>query len=190
MAETVFVIIVINFVLFSGLAAWAVRTALRDDSPRLRTLSWALAAVAVAFVIGSATRLVAVAVTQGWLSGKVGDFLTSEWQLLQSAAALALGLGGLAVVRRVVEPIRTADRIITVLSERLPTGAPISELGLTARELEVLEVIASGTLSDREIAEELYISPSTAGTHVTNIMRKAGCSSRRDLVLLSAGAPE
>ena len=54
------------------------------------------------------------------------------------------------------------------------------------RELEVLEVIAAGSMSDKDIADSLYISPATAGTHVKNILRKSGLSSRRDLVLLSA----
>ncbi|MCH7901687.1 MAG: DNA-binding response regulator, partial [Acidobacteria bacterium] len=44
--------------------------------------------------------------------------------------------------------------------------------------------IAAGQLSDREIADALYISPATAGTHVRNILRKAGLHRRNDLLLL------
>lgn len=51
-------------------------------------------------------------------------------------------------------------------------------LGLTARELEVLRLVAAG-LTNRELAEQLYISPKTASVHVSNLMRKLGVSDRR-----------
>ena len=53
-------------------------------------------------------------------------------------------------------------------------GAP---LGLTARELEVLELVAAGR-SNREIAGELFISAKTASVHVSNILGKLGVASR------------
>jgi DNA-binding NarL/FixJ family response regulator/tetratricopeptide (TPR) repeat protein len=52
-----------------------------------------------------------------------------------------------------------------------------SGLGLTAREAEVLELVARG-YTNREIAESLYISVKTASVHVTHILRKLGISSR------------
>jgi DNA-binding CsgD family transcriptional regulator len=51
------------------------------------------------------------------------------------------------------------------------------ELGLTARELEVLRLVAAGR-SNREIAAELFISPKTASVHVSNILGKLGAASR------------
>jgi two-component system nitrate/nitrite response regulator NarL len=48
---------------------------------------------------------------------------------------------------------------------------------LTAREREVLRHLAEGA-STREIGEALFISPRTASTHVENILRKLGASSR------------
>ncbi len=50
---------------------------------------------------------------------------------------------------------------------------------LTARELAVLELLASGH-TNREIAAALFISPSTAGVHVSNILRKLGAKRRVD----------
>jgi DNA-binding CsgD family transcriptional regulator len=50
-------------------------------------------------------------------------------------------------------------------------------LSLTAREAEVLQLVAAGR-SNREIAAELYISPSTASVHVSSILRKLGVPSR------------
>ena len=50
---------------------------------------------------------------------------------------------------------------------------------LTDRELQVLTLVAQG-LSNRQVAERLYISPKTASVHVSNILRKVGASSRTE----------
>ena len=50
-------------------------------------------------------------------------------------------------------------------------------LGLTAREFEVLRLVAAGR-SNREIASELFISTKTASVHVSNILGKLGVTSR------------
>jgi predicted ATPase/DNA-binding CsgD family transcriptional regulator len=50
---------------------------------------------------------------------------------------------------------------------------------LTSRELAVLELLAQGH-TNREIATRLYISPSTAGVHVSNILRKLNAKRRVD----------
>lgn len=49
--------------------------------------------------------------------------------------------------------------------------------GLTARELEVLGLVAEGH-SNRDIGAQLYISTKTASVHVSNILAKLGVSSR------------
>ena len=49
--------------------------------------------------------------------------------------------------------------------------------GLTAREVEVLRLLARG-LSNKAIAEQLVISPRTAGKHVEHIYSKIDASSR------------
>jgi DNA-binding NarL/FixJ family response regulator len=49
--------------------------------------------------------------------------------------------------------------------------------GLTGREVEVLELVASGK-TNRQIAEELFISEKTVARHVANIFTKLGVSSR------------
>jgi two-component system response regulator DevR len=52
---------------------------------------------------------------------------------------------------------------------------------LTARELEVLRLLATG-LSNNQIGEQLYISATTAKFHVSNIMRKLEVSRRAEAV--------
>jgi DNA-binding CsgD family transcriptional regulator/tetratricopeptide (TPR) repeat protein len=55
---------------------------------------------------------------------------------------------------------------------------------LTARESEVLTLVAAGR-SNREIAEQLFISTKTASVHVSNIMAKLGASSRTEAAALA-----
>ena len=53
---------------------------------------------------------------------------------------------------------------------------------LTARELEVLQLLANG-LSNQAIAEALFISDRTVQTHLTSIFAKMGVASRLEAVL-------
>ena len=53
---------------------------------------------------------------------------------------------------------------------------------LTARELEVLKLVAKG-MSNREIADELYISENTVKNHVRNILEKLHLHSRMEAVI-------
>jgi len=54
---------------------------------------------------------------------------------------------------------------------------PAEQLGLTPREAEVLALVAAGR-SNRQIAQELFISPKTASVHVSNILAKLGVHTR------------
>ncbi|QYG95244.1 AAA family ATPase [Iamia sp. SCSIO 61187] len=56
-------------------------------------------------------------------------------------------------------------------------GAAYGDLGLTAREAEVLALLAEGR-TNGEIGEALFISARTAGVHVSNILAKLGVRSR------------
>jgi DNA-binding CsgD family transcriptional regulator len=56
-------------------------------------------------------------------------------------------------------------------------SSPRSLGGLTARESEVLALVARGT-TNREIGEALFISEKTASVHVSNILAKLGVSNR------------
>ena len=51
------------------------------------------------------------------------------------------------------------------------------DLGLTPREVEVLAQLARGR-TDRQIAEELFISKKTASVHVSNLLRKLDAANR------------
>ena len=53
---------------------------------------------------------------------------------------------------------------------------------LSARELEVLQLVAAG-LTNQEIAERLFIGLATVKTHTHNIFQKLGVGDRRQSIL-------
>jgi len=57
--------------------------------------------------------------------------------------------------------------------------------GLSAREIEVLRLVAAGR-SNGEIAERLFITRKTAGVHVTHILDKLGVSNRVEAAMAAA----
>ena len=59
--------------------------------------------------------------------------------------------------------------------------AKIRELGISSREYEVLVQIAKG-LSNKEIAEALFVSESTIKTHVSNILVKLDAKRRTQAI--------
>ncbi|MFK0220830.1 AAA family ATPase [Streptomyces vinaceus] len=65
-----------------------------------------------------------------------------------------------------------------------PAPDPVEALGLTSRERDVLSLVAAGR-SNRQIAEELFISPKTASVHVSNILAKLGVAGRGEAAALA-----
>ncbi len=61
--------------------------------------------------------------------------------------------------------------------------AKVEELQITARELEILGLIAAG-LSNREIAERLFVSENTVKTHSSRVFDKLGAKRRTQAVQL------
>jgi len=59
--------------------------------------------------------------------------------------------------------------------------ARVEQLGITARELEILEAIAAG-LSTREIAERLFVSENTVKTHTARLFDKLSARRRTQAV--------
>lgn len=82
---------------------------------------------------------------------------------------------------------RKQDNIV-VREVPVPAGAPFipdqkkrEELSITPRELEILELIAQG-MSNREIAEKLFVSENTVKTHSSRVFDKLGARRRTQAV--------
>jgi DNA-binding NarL/FixJ family response regulator len=81
-------------------------------------------------------------------------------------------------------PSITRRLIAEFAARRDPRDPPPALAELTEREREIMRLVAEG-LTNAEIAERLVISPLTAKTHVSNVLRKAGCRDRAALVALA-----
>ncbi|MEO6524991.1 MAG: LuxR C-terminal-related transcriptional regulator [Gemmatimonadaceae bacterium] len=65
--------------------------------------------------------------------------------------------------------------------------ARLAQLGITPRELEILETMAAG-LSNREIAERLFVSENTVKTHAARLFQKLSAQRRTQAVQLAKEA--
>lgn len=116
----------------------------------------------------------------------------------EAAAARAVNSGAEGVVLRTAEgssllaavvAVRHGLRVIDpVLARPSVAVRTIDDDGidrLTARELQVLDLVADG-LSNKRIAVRLEISEHTSKFHVNSILAKLGASSRTEAVVIAA----
>ena len=117
------------------------------------------------------------------------------FELARSRARLAAvlrSLGRTAEARKHADPAReTARRLgaAPLLAELKTTGTSAAgsrsdPAALTAREHEILELVAQGR-SNGEIARRLYISTKTVSVHVSNILAKLGAGGRTEAAALA-----
>ncbi|MER5509046.1 AAA family ATPase [Streptomyces sp. NPDC002766] len=97
-------------------------------------------------------------------------------ELLRLAHAVAGHLGARPLGDAVALLAQRARLALTRVPQQRPAD-PAEALGLTSRERDVLRLVAAGR-TNRQIAEELFISPKTASVHVSNILGKLGVSGR------------
>ena len=127
-----------------------------------------------------------------WRGAQAGDAADREGAVasLREAHAIAHRLGARPLLGEL-------DRVARAMRVRLGVAATSSGtagaagFGLTPREREVLERVAAGR-TNKQIAAELFISESTAGVHVSNILSKLAVSTRTEAarVALSQGLVE
>lgn len=118
-------------------------------------------------------------------------------EIARAIAAVRAGAAGLSpeVQRRLLEriadpgtaapappsaPAAASSTAGEPAREAAPGQAPLPD-GLTAREAEVLGLIAEG-LSNGEIAERLFVSVATVKTHINNLFAKTGVRDRAQAV--------
>lgn len=103
---------------------------------------------------------------------------TEPEHLLDAVRVIARGDALLApsVTRRLIREFASRPEIRQAQPKELAV--------LTEREREVMTLVGQG-LSNDEIAERLFISPTTAKTHVSRVMMKLGARDRAQLVVLA-----
>ncbi|MER6025432.1 AAA family ATPase [Streptomyces sp. NPDC001851] len=99
-------------------------------------------------------------------------------ELLRLAGAVAAHLDARSLADAVTRLAHRARLPLTrAPRQALGPADPAEALGLTSRERDVLRLVSAGR-TNRQIAEELFISPKTASVHVSNILSKLGVSGR------------
>jgi DNA-binding NarL/FixJ family response regulator len=100
---------------------------------------------------------------------------------MSATAARAAGASGFiskdSPARDVVAAVRTVGYGMTTFAPKADQPEPM----LTEREREVLDLIAGGS-TNREIANELYLSPHTVKEHTSALYRKLGARNRAEAV--------
>ena len=97
-------------------------------------------------------------------------------------AVLGIWLG-LKLTRPPRQSPLTAQPPSTPNTPFVPDGKKREHLGITPREMDILELIAQG-LSNREIAEKLFVSENTVKTHSSRVLGKLGARRRTQAVQL------
>lgn len=95
-------------------------------------------------------------------------------------AALGIWLGLRLTGRRQTIVVK---EVPVAASPFIPNDRKREDLHITPRELEILELIAQG-LSNREIAEKLFVSENTVKTHSSRVFDKLGARRRTQAVQL------
>lgn len=121
-----------------------------------------------------------------WAEALLQSDRAQATELLRQAAATAQQL----CARPLSEDIELLAQRARISLTDAPASATAATaprgpaLGLTRREEDVLRLVAVGR-SNRQIAEELFISPKTASVHVSNILAKLGVSGRGEAAALA-----
>lgn len=132
------------------------------------------------------------------------QFIEYRWLVLEHSieiygalVAAVFAVLGLWLGRRLTGPpqVRTVEVVREVVVPG-PDAAPappaafkrdqarLDELGITPRELQVLELIAEG-LSNKEIAARVHVSENTVKTHSSRVFDKLGARRRTQAVQLA-----
>jgi ATP/maltotriose-dependent transcriptional regulator MalT len=100
-------------------------------------------------------------------------------------AALGIWLGLKLTRKEEVVLLKEVVKVVPRPSEPFAVNEEqLKQLGITKRELEILELIAHG-LSNREIAEKLFVSENTVKTHSSRLLDKLSAKRRTQAVQIA-----
>jgi len=115
------------------------------------------------------------------LRAGAGGFLGKGVDPEELLRAIRIVAGG----ESLLSPAATRALIARFLAQPSDTPSVTAPLdALTARELEVVTLVATG-LSNEEIAAQLFVTPLTAKTHVNRAMTKLGARDRAQVVVMA-----
>jgi len=113
-------------------------------------------------------------------------FLVLEHSIEIYGGLIALLFAGLGIwlglkLTKTKEKVVYKERPVLVPEPFALNDGKVDELGITPRELEILGLIAQG-LSNREIAEKIFVSENTVKTHSSRLFDKLGAKRRTQAV--------
>jgi len=124
-------------------------------------------------------RLVAdAAIADGW--GDPTAWMLEALPVFEDHGHDEIAAACRSLLRRAGAPVPRRGKALSIPSD-------LRSLGVTAREAQVLTLLAEG-LPNREIAERLYLSPRTVERHIANLTVKAGVRGRSELIAFAARA--
>jgi RNA polymerase sigma factor (sigma-70 family) len=141
----------------------------------LRAANPSAAALILSGTVDARTRALAIA------AGACGVLHKSTAEPAEIAAAVRLVRAGEPLISPAEAVALTAEAVRLRERERAAWAALED---LTPREREVLQALAYG-LSDKQIADRLYVSPKTVRNHVVNLLGKLGVDSRLQALVLA-----
>jgi Response regulator containing a CheY-like receiver domain and an HTH DNA-binding domain len=112
-------------------------------------------------------------------AGAMG-YLLKEISIEEVASAIRAVSGG----QSLISPSMASKLLneFALMIKRTDNGQQVPAPRLTAREMEVLRLVAQG-LNNRDIAKELFISENTVKNHIRNILEKLQLHSRMEAVV-------
>lgn len=126
-----------------------------------------------------------ILVFSGIIVGLLALFQLSKYSMLSGSLEIEWAIGIVAIIFFVVgvyinkrslhKKTSSADQMGEIDRKKIET------LGVSKREYEILELIAQG-LSNKEIADQLFISENTVKTHVSNLFIKLDAKRRTQAI--------
>ena len=131
-------------------------------------------------LLGGALIAVLRAIQYRWL---VMEYSVEIYGGLVAAVFASVGIWlGLKLTRH-TETVVVREVMVAAPSNFIRDDTKLESLGITPRELEILELIAAG-LSNKEIAERVFVSENTVKTHSSRVFDKLGARRRTQAVQL------
>lgn len=173
----------LNVLLFVTVAARAFMEMRKERSRYFRSMLRIAVVLSVVLVFGSLRASALVLAQDGVIPQRI-EAVAQATLLPLIAVALATMVVAVRAIRQCGAMVSKAERVLLAVSDDAGLNVAISEMGLTAREYDVLHMMSAGRLTNGEIAEGLYLSPATAGNYVSGILQKTGLKDRKELLLI------